>query len=121
MLSRRLYIGNLPDNFDKEDFVKFIQQQMEFTGASLESGNPLQSIQPQLDKKFLFAQFRSIEEATLALNLDGINYYGKQLRIKRVKDFDNLPKVEGERPLPKVRPPGIKVSNVVSEGPLKVN
>jgi len=53
-----------------------------------------------LDKKYIFATFRSIEETTTAMNLDGIFYNGKVLRIRRVKDYDMLPKVEGERPIP---------------------
>lgn len=56
---------------------------MDISGALIEPGQPviilklniqITVIQPQLDKKYIFATFRSIEEATTAINLDGIFY-----------------------------------------------
>jgi hypothetical protein len=74
-----------------------------------------------MDKKFLFAQFRSIEETTVATHLDGITFGGKPLRIRRVKDYESLPRVEGERPIPKLHAKGTnKISSMVNDGPLKV-
>lgn len=57
------------------------------------------------------------------MTLDGITYNGKVLRLRRVKDYELLPKVEGERPVPKLDVSKLafqKISTMVCDGPLKV-
>ena len=39
-------MGNLPDQFDKDDFMKFFQNQMESIGGLMDGGNPISSLQP---------------------------------------------------------------------------
>lgn len=57
------------------------------------------------------------------MSLDGITYNGKVLRLRRVKDYEQLPKVEGERSVPKLEVSKLafqKISTMVCDGPLKV-
>ncbi|CAD8062901.1 unnamed protein product [Paramecium primaurelia] len=100
----RLYLGNLPDNVDKDHLHNYIRQQMESHGAVIDPGDPVIQVQLQPGQKYCFVQFRSIEETEAALQIDTSNYQGKQLKFKRVKDYEISPRIEGEREVPKIQP-----------------
>jgi len=86
-----------------------------------QSGDSVMSVYLNLPKKFGFVEFRSIEEATAALQLDGITFHGCDLKVRRPSDYDN----NGPMMEPKVVPTldvtklGI-VSTQVPDGPNKV-
>lgn len=73
---------------------------MIIAGGLVEPGNPILGKKHDPVKKFLFLQLRSMEETTACMELDGIIYRGKCLRLRRPRDYTVMPKVEGTRPVP---------------------
>uniref|UniRef100_A0A1I8JN65 RRM domain-containing protein n=1 Tax=Macrostomum lignano TaxID=282301 RepID=A0A1I8JN65_9PLAT len=71
--ARRLYIGNIPFGVSEEQMMDFFNEQI------------------NLDKNFAFLEFRSVDETTQALALDGINFMGQSLKIRRPRDYVPLP------------------------------
>ena len=43
-----------------------------------------------LDKNFAFLEFRSADECTNAIQMDGVNYMNQALRIKRPRDYPGM-------------------------------
>ena len=80
--SRELFIGNLPapapTEFQLKDFLSAAVQQ---AGMCTMPGTSL--IQIRIQKNFAFAEFRSVEEANLAMNLNEIIYQNCALSVGR--------------------------------------
>ena len=80
--SRELFIGNLPapapTEFQLKDFLSAAVQQ---AGMCTMPGTSL--IQIRIQKNFAFAEFRSVEEANLAMNLNEIIYQNCPLSVGR--------------------------------------
>uniref|UniRef100_A0A1I8IIN5 Splicing factor U2AF subunit n=1 Tax=Macrostomum lignano TaxID=282301 RepID=A0A1I8IIN5_9PLAT len=85
-------------------------------GLAQAEGNPIIALQINLDKNFAFLEFRSVDETTQALALDGINFMGQSLKIRRPRDYVPLPGLQDN---PSVVVPGV-VSTVVSDSPHKM-
>ncbi|XP_034477997.1 splicing factor U2AF 50 kDa subunit [Drosophila innubila] len=86
--ARRLYVGNIPFSTCDEDMMAFFNEQIRrANGGVLHDGKSVLSCQTNLDKNFAFLEFRSMEEATQAINFDGINYRGQILKIRRPHDY----------------------------------
>ncbi|KAM8713631.1 hypothetical protein ACLKA7_013882 [Drosophila subpalustris] len=86
--ARRLYVGNIPFNSSDVDMMAFFNEQIQrINGGVLHDGKAVLSCQTNLDKNFAFLEFRSMEEATQAINFDGINYRGQILKIRRPHDY----------------------------------
>ena len=47
-----------------------------------QGGNPVVSAYINHEKRFAFVEFRTIEEASNALALDGVGYRGEELRVR---------------------------------------
>ena len=48
----------------------------------------------------MFFEFRSVEETSAAIQLDGIRFNEVNLRIRRPPEFDKNPKIEPRRAVP---------------------
>eukprot|EP00731_Ephydatia_muelleri_P029353 Em0020g997a len=114
--ARRLYIGNIPFGLTEDLMVNFFNEKMKEANLMSAPGNPVLAVQINMDKNFAFIEFRSVEETTNAMALDGINLQGQALKIRRPKDYTPIPGVSDN--LPK-HIPGV-VSTVVPDGPWKI-
>ncbi|XP_016996522.2 splicing factor U2AF 50 kDa subunit [Drosophila takahashii] len=88
--ARRLYVGNIPFGVTEEDMIEFFNQQIVAIGvetAQHSDGRAVLTCQTNLEKNFAFLEFRSMDEATQALNFDGINFRGQTLKIRRPHDY----------------------------------
>jgi len=95
--ARRLYVGNIPFGCTDEDLIEFFRSNMEACNFIKGSGNPVVACQINLDKNFAFLEFRTIEETTSAMVLDGILCKGQALKIRRPHDYQPVP---GSEPAP---------------------
>lgn len=96
--------------------INFFNEKMKEANLMSAPGNPVLAVQINMDKNFAFIEFRSVEETTNAMALDGINLQGQALKIRRPKDYTPIPGVSDN--LPK-HIPGV-VSTVVPDGPWKI-
>ncbi|KAH8252582.1 hypothetical protein KR032_000655 [Drosophila birchii] len=87
--ARRLYVGNIPFGITEEDMMEFFNYQLKALGLSKHQGDgkAVLTCQTNLEKNFAFLEFRSMDEATQAINFDGINFRGQNLKIRRPHDY----------------------------------
>lgn len=81
-----LYVGNIQEGSHPEDVVAFLNKAMLAANLNRWPGNPVLSC--RVLPKFCFVSLRHEDEATNALNLDGIYYHGQRLKISRGDDCD---------------------------------
>lgn len=106
--ARRLYVGNIPFGCTDDDMIEFFQSSMAACNFITQPGNPVLACQINLDKNFAFLEFRSIEETTNAMALDGIQCKGQALKIRRPHDYQPIP---GSEPAP--TPIGVALSGLM--------
>ncbi|XP_047143470.1 splicing factor U2AF 65 kDa subunit isoform X4 [Hydra vulgaris] len=95
MQARRLYCGNLPFGITEDLMVDFFNAKMRESDMARQPGNPVLACQINLEKNFAFLEFRSVEETTLAMAFDGIILQGQALKIRRPKDYQPIPGING--------------------------
>lgn len=95
--ARRLYVGNIPFGCTDDDMIEFFQTNMATCNFVTQPGNPVLACQINLDKNFAFLEFRSVEETTAAMALDGVLCKGQALKIRRPHDYQPIP---GSEPAP---------------------
>ncbi|MEN2496820.1 MAG: U2 small nuclear RNA auxiliary factor 2 [Marteilia pararefringens] len=89
--AKRLYVGNIPHSTDETEVINFFNSMMEeHSLKSPESGPAVISAQLNLDKNFAFIELRSVEETSGALILDGIQFHGCQLKLRRPRDYQPI-------------------------------
>jgi splicing factor U2AF subunit len=86
--ARRSYIGNLPDGCTDNEIRDFFTGSLTAIGGVTMPGEPVLSIYINRDKKFAFVEFRSVEECSNCMALEGILWRGSQLRVRRPNDYD---------------------------------
>lgn len=86
--ARRSYIGNLPDGCTDNEIRDFFTGALSAIGGVTMPGEPVLSIYINRDKKFAFVEFRSVEECSNCMALEGTLWRGSQLRIRRPNDYD---------------------------------
>jgi len=67
---------------------EFLYETLKKSGGILDPGNPIIGSSKNIEKKFMFFEFRSIEETSAAIQLDGIRYLDVNLRIRRPPEFE---------------------------------
>lgn len=116
--SKRLFVYNIPSTATDESVNEFFNLQL--NGLNVISGvDPCISSQISQDRKFSLLEFKSPEDATVALALDGISMEGSSedsgLVISRPKDYivpataDEEERQEGE------------ISSTVKDSPNKIS
>ena len=78
---RRLYVGNIAPGVTPPEMIAFFNAQFQPPGDHLVGFNIVDG------KPFGFAEFRTMEHAEAAMQLDGISHRGKTLNVKRPNDF----------------------------------
>ncbi|THD26264.1 Splicing factor U2AF large subunit [Fasciola hepatica] len=114
--ARRLYVGNIPFTATEENMMEFFNKQMRAQGLIQAEGNPIIAVQINMEKNFAFLEFRSVDETTQGLALDGVLFHNHALKLRRPRDYAPLP---GVSETPSVVVPGV-VSTVVQDSPHKV-
>lgn len=109
--ARRLYVGNIPFGSTDDDMIEFFQTNMAACNFIQQPGNPVLACQINLDKNFAFLEFRTVEETTNAMALDGIMCKGQALKIRRPHDYQPIP---GSEPTP--TPIGGALSGLLAGG-----
>lgn len=124
--ARRLYVGNLPFGAQQEDLRDFFNKvMMEAQGAARNPGDSVLSVYINHQRRFAFAEFRTMEEATSAMALDGISYQGESLKVGRPANYNPamLPQQQQEA-LRNIKPLNTAklgiVSSQVPDGPNKI-
>ena len=77
----RRYVGNLAEGSYPEDIVAFLNRAMRTANLNIWPGNPVLSC--RILPKFCFVSLRHEDEASAALNLDGIFFHGPRLKISQ--------------------------------------
>lgn len=114
--ARRLYIGNIPFGVTEQQVQEFFNNQLKGQGLAQAEGNPVIDVQTNLEKNFAFLEFRSVDECTQAMALDGIMFHNQCLKIRRPRDYVPLPGIQEQ---PSVVVPGV-VSTRVQDSPNKI-
>jgi splicing factor U2AF 65 kDa subunit len=95
--AKRFYVGNLPFNFNETILVEFLETNLR--GLSGGNGNGsgsnknydenriILTINVSTDRSYAFVECRTAEDASLAMNLDGVVFEGTQLKVRRPKEY----------------------------------
>lgn len=77
--------------------IEFFHTNMAACNFVTQPGDPVLACQINPEKNFAFLEFRSVEETTSAMALDGIQCKGQALKIRRPHDYQPIP---GSEPTP---------------------
>lgn len=113
--ARRLYVGNIPFNVTESEIIEFFQSNM----ISTQPGSPVLACQINLDKNFAFVEFRTVEETTNAIALDGTICKGQALKIRRPHDYQPISGSDSITAMGANVAPGV-VSSIVADSPNKI-
>ncbi len=119
--AKRIYVGNIPRDCNEMEITLFFNTAMRQNGLIAAAGDPVQSVQLNMEKNYVFVDFRSPEEATRAMSLDGIKMRDHILKVKRPNNYvapmtsSIISQVNGD----KVIIPGAISTNVL-DGPNKL-
>ncbi|CAD6897190.1 unnamed protein product [Tilletia laevis] len=114
--ARRLYVGNITYEANEAIIASFFNHRMREIGhAPPGEGDPCVGAQINPDKGYAFVEFRSPEEATIAMGFDGIVFQNQSLKIRRPKDYQG-PDIAPPRA---VHVPGV-ISTNVPDSPNKI-
>ena len=81
--ARKVYVGSLPVASSEAEITHFFNQMMVAANAVTPNmpGQPVLSCYINHEKRFAFVEFRTVEEASNAMALDGLGYRGEILRV----------------------------------------
>jgi splicing factor U2AF subunit len=99
----------------------FLYEVLKKAGGVLDAGNPIIGSSKNTEKKFVFFEFRSVEETSAAIQLDGIRFQDVNLRIRRPPEFEKNPEIKPRRPVPVIDTVQLGIiSTQVNDGPGKL-
>lgn len=90
--AKRFYVGNLPVDCSESTLMNFMEMNLRgLSGTSSRSdsddSSKVLSINVSNDRSYAFIECRTAEDASLAMNLDGVIFEGSQLKIRRPKEY----------------------------------
>ena len=94
--ARRVFLGDLPHDLStamiSDFFNKIIEER---SGKVVVNGErPVIHCQIQNDKSYAIVEFRTAEEATQVVKMDGIIFHGKPIRIRRPREYAEMKSVD---------------------------
>jgi len=91
---RKLYVGNLQIGIGlkEQHIAEFFNTAMQAAGLANGVVPPVQSVWMSSEGKFAFVEFRTPQDATNAMLLDGALFHGRPLRIGRPAEMPNSQK-----------------------------
>uniref|UniRef100_A0A7S1T4K8 Splicing factor U2AF subunit n=1 Tax=Compsopogon caeruleus TaxID=31354 RepID=A0A7S1T4K8_9RHOD len=118
--ARRLYVGNLPPDTTEAEISDFFFKSMLKAKGVESEGNPILSVYLNMEKRFAFIELRTVNEASAALQMDGLLFRTFSLRMRRPNDY--RPETAPRARAPPTFNPGLLgiVSTQVPDGPNKV-
>ena len=66
----------------------FLGSTLHRAGACVDNGNPVLKSQINREKRYMFVELRTAEEASALMQLDGIEYKNCPLRIRRCQEYN---------------------------------
>ena len=114
--ARELYIGNLPPNVEVPQLLEFLNAAMAAVGGGVLPGPPAVKAWRSSDGHYAFVEFRTMEEASNAMQLNGLSCLGFNLRIGRPKTYPmELQHIVPAPTIPLLHPAGAVAGAVVSQ------
>jgi len=90
--ARRLYLGNMPNvGMTPTHMVEFFNTACKTAGVAIMPGDPVIEAYVSPEGKYGFLEFRSIDECTAGIALNGITFQGSQLTVRRPNDYEPAP------------------------------
>lgn len=84
-VNRELFVGNTTPEMTETALIDFLGGAMQQVALNVRPGNPIMAC--RLCGKFAFVEFRCVEEASNALNLNNIPFMGIQLKFRRASKY----------------------------------
>jgi splicing factor U2AF subunit len=104
---RRIYVGNIPRDVSETELMVFFNEIMKRARISQDDAVSLVTV--NYEKNFAFLDFRTPEQATHAMSLDGIKLRDQYiLKIRRPKDYKAPGEIDHQQPIL----PGLVSTNV---------
>lgn len=90
--ARELHIGNLPEGTQELELRSHLEALVDASGLRDEALGPGQVVvQVRCSLKFAFAEFRSVDECSRCMMLDGALFKGQPLRVQRPRAYTGPP------------------------------
>jgi splicing factor U2AF subunit len=87
--ARRVYVGGLPPSANEQTIATFFSHALAAIGGNTAGpGNAVVNVYINREKNFAFVEFRTVEETSNAMALDGIMFEGVQVRVRRPNDYN---------------------------------
>lgn len=119
--ARRLYMGNIPQGLVDEVSKDFFNNTMKEMKLATGAGDPIISCLVNHEKNFAFLEFRSAEECSNGMKMDGLELEATttgqktNIKLRRPKDYQQVMGVNAEdqpRNAPPKHIPGVIASQV---------
>lgn len=85
--SKRLLVGNLPDNPNEESLLQFFNELLTSLNVTIGSPDPVTMVQLNVDKTLAMIEFKNTNDTTVCLAFSGLEFEGRKLEIRRPKDY----------------------------------
>ncbi|KAI8615241.1 U2 small nuclear ribo protein auxiliary factor 50 [Chytriomyces sp. MP71] len=85
--SKKLYVGGVPPNATDEALLAFFNDTLTQLNIAKSAESPVATCQINKEKNYAFVEFRTEDDCTQALALDGLPFQGGILKIRRPKDY----------------------------------
>jgi splicing factor U2AF 65 kDa subunit len=95
--AKRLFVSDLPPNVEESDIAEFFNRLLESRnrgvggnrggGGGVGMGRPVVNVSMQRDQPNAFVEFRTPEETTKAIQFDGVEFFGNNLKIRRPREY----------------------------------
>eukprot|EP00192_Tetraselmis_astigmatica_P004420 CAMPEP_0117657448 /NCGR_PEP_ID=MMETSP0804-20121206/5336_1 /TAXON_ID=1074897 /ORGANISM="Tetraselmis astigmatica, Strain CCMP880" /LENGTH=493 /DNA_ID=CAMNT_0005463903 /DNA_START=90 /DNA_END=1573 /DNA_ORIENTATION=- len=87
--ARRVYVGGLPPTANEQSIATFFSHALAAVGGTtMGAGECVVNVYINAEKKFAFVEFRTVEETSNAMALDGILFEGVTVRVRRPNDYN---------------------------------
>ncbi|KAK9824357.1 hypothetical protein WJX72_009674 [[Myrmecia] bisecta] len=87
--ARRVYVGGLPPTGNEQNIATFFSNALAAVGGTTAGPGPcVVNVYINYEKKFAFVEFRTVEETSNAMALDGIMFEGVSVRVRRPNDYN---------------------------------
>uniref|UniRef100_A0A0G4GS89 RRM domain-containing protein n=1 Tax=Chromera velia CCMP2878 TaxID=1169474 RepID=A0A0G4GS89_9ALVE len=86
--ARKVYVGAIPPHTTDLLLRNFFNQTLRQLLPNAQEGDFVVSTFVAGERKYAFVEFRSIEEANFVLNLDGLNFLGNVIKMRRPQDYN---------------------------------
>eukprot|EP01024_Parvocaulis_polyphysoides_P010517 TRINITY_DN13597_c0_g2_i1.p2 TRINITY_DN13597_c0_g2~~TRINITY_DN13597_c0_g2_i1.p2 ORF type:complete len:391 (+),score=53.85 TRINITY_DN13597_c0_g2_i1:34-1206(+) len=86
--ARRVYVGGLPITATEQSIATFFNHAMAAIDGASHPGDCVINVYIDHEKKFAFVEFRTVEECSNAMALDGIMFEGVSVRVRRPHEYN---------------------------------